>query len=117
MCLVQQVSGGRVAPKHFLGSKVANVSNGSKVSMMSRWKGMDAGQDQSDDQMDIARGKGMVDSKFQGGSGLGGTQVSSPPFLKKKEITFFYSYPRQEENELSNEGDASRVSLHVRAIR
>jgi hypothetical protein len=40
---------------------------------MSRWKGMD--NDISDDQQDIARGRGMVDSKFQGGFGLGGTQV------------------------------------------
>jgi len=40
---------------------------------MSRWKGMD--EDISDDQQDIARGRGMVDSKFQGGFGLGGTQV------------------------------------------
>ena len=40
---------------------------------MSRWKGMD--EDISDDQQDIARGRGMVDSKFQGGFGLGGTAV------------------------------------------
>merc|ERR1711906_48148 len=39
--------------------------------MMSRWKGMD--EDISDDQQDIARGRNMVDSKFQGGFGLGGT--------------------------------------------
>jgi len=62
---------GTVAPKTFLGSKVSSVTNGSKV-QMSRWKGMD--EDISDDQMDIARGRGMVDSKFQGGFGLGGTQ-------------------------------------------
>ena len=40
---------------------------------MSRWKVMD--EDISDDQQDIARGRGMVDSKFQGGFGLGGTAV------------------------------------------
>jgi len=45
--------------------------NGTRVTMMSRWKGMD--EDISDDQQDIARGRGMVDSKFQGGFGLGGT--------------------------------------------
>lgn len=56
--------------KKFLGSKVANVTNGSKV-QMSRWKGMD--EDISDDQQDIARGRDMVDSKFQGGYGMGGT--------------------------------------------
>ena len=43
---------------------------------MSRWKGMD--EDISDDQQDIARGRGMVDAKFQGGFGLGGTQVRVP---------------------------------------
>jgi|TARA_B110000977_G_scaffold4297_1_gene6005 hypothetical protein len=50
---------------------------------MSRWKGMD--EDISDDQQDIARGKGMVDSKFQGGFGLGGTQVRSHFQLSKTE--------------------------------
>jgi len=40
-----------------------------------RWKGLDANRDTSDDQMDIARGRGMVDSLFQGPqSGSMGTQ-------------------------------------------
>ena len=42
-------------------------------------------EDISDDQQDIARGKGMVDSKFQGGFGLGGTQVRSHFQLSKTE--------------------------------
>eukprot|EP00243_Klebsormidium_subtile_P006723 TRINITY_DN28_c0_g1_i1.p1 TRINITY_DN28_c0_g1~~TRINITY_DN28_c0_g1_i1.p1 ORF type:complete len:492 (-),score=128.21 TRINITY_DN28_c0_g1_i1:925-2400(-) len=37
-----------------------------------RWGGL--GKDMSDDQQDITRGRGMVDSVFQGASGLSGTQ-------------------------------------------
>merc|ERR1712100_962722 len=63
---------GRVA-RHQFGAAPATFGkgNGSKTVMMSRWKGMD--EDISDDQQDIARGRNMVDSKFQGGFGLGGT--------------------------------------------
>lgn len=43
-------------------------------SQKGRWRGMDADVDQSDDQMDIARGRGMVDPLFQGGVGIDGTQ-------------------------------------------
>jgi hypothetical protein len=70
-----------IAPKTFLGARVSSVSNGSKVEM-SRWKGMD--EDISDDQQDITRGRGMVDSKFQGAAGLGGTHnatMSSTDYL------------------------------------
>lgn len=42
-------------------------------SQAGRWRAMDAGQDQSDDQQDISRGRDMVDSVFQGGFGQGGT--------------------------------------------
>ena len=64
---------GRVA-RHQLGATPAQLGKGNGVKVqMSRWKGMD--EDISDDQQDIARGRGMVDSKFQGGFGLGGTQV------------------------------------------
>lgn len=64
--------------RHQLGATPAQLGQGndSKV-QMSRWSGMD--NDISDDQQDIARGRGMVDSKFQGGFGLGGTQVRHPP--------------------------------------
>eukprot|EP00740_Mantoniella_antarctica_P002400 CAMPEP_0181349530 /NCGR_PEP_ID=MMETSP1106-20121128/775_1 /TAXON_ID=81844 /ORGANISM="Mantoniella antarctica, Strain SL-175" /LENGTH=426 /DNA_ID=CAMNT_0023461929 /DNA_START=499 /DNA_END=1779 /DNA_ORIENTATION=- len=63
---------GRVA-RHQMGATPVKFGkgNGTRVTMMSRWKGMD--EDISDDQQDIARGRGMVDSKFQGGFGLGGT--------------------------------------------
>ena len=70
-----------VAPKTFFGSRVSSVSNGSKVEM-SRWKGMD--MDISDDQQDITRGRNMVDSKFQGAAGIGGTHnavMSSQDYL------------------------------------
>ena len=63
---------GRVA-RHQLGATPPQLGKGNGVKVqMSRWKGMD--EDISDDQQDIARGRGMVDSKFQGGFGLGGTQ-------------------------------------------
>merc|ERR1712100_818084 len=65
-----------LAGKNFIGSKVSSVTNGSK-GQMSRWKGMD--EDISDDQQDISRGRDMVDSKFQGGYGMGGTQTPSCP--------------------------------------
>jgi len=70
---VVKAGGVRVLPKQFAATpKAMGVQNGTKTVMMSRWAGMD--NDTSDDQMDIARGRGMVDSKFQGGFGLGGTQ-------------------------------------------
>merc|ERR1712230_328177 len=51
---------------------------------MSRWKGMD--EDISDDQQDISRGRDMVDSKFQGGYGMGGTHnavMSSTDYISQ----------------------------------
>merc|ERR1711990_176003 len=72
-----------LADKNFIGSKVSSVTNGSKV-QMSRWKGMD--EDISDDQQDIARGRDMVDSKFQGGFGMGGTHnavMSSTDYISQ----------------------------------
>merc|ERR1711939_237541 len=72
-----------LAGKNFIGSKVSSVTNGSKV-QMSRWKGMD--EDISDDQQDISRGRDMVDSKFQGGYGMGGTHnavMSSTDYISQ----------------------------------
>merc|ERR1712036_79185 len=72
-----------LAGKNFIGSKVSSVANGSKV-QMSRWKGMD--EDISDDQQDISRGRDMVDSKFQGGYGMGGTHnavMSSTDYISQ----------------------------------
>lgn len=58
------------------GPRVAAVSAGkTRVTCMAtekkadRWAGL--GNDYSDDQQDITRGKGMVDSAFQGGWGQG----------------------------------------------
>jgi hypothetical protein len=48
------------------------VTQASK-SQKGRWSGMDAGQDVSDDQQDIARGRDMVDPLFQGWAGQSGT--------------------------------------------
>jgi hypothetical protein len=56
-----------------------------------RWSGMDAGNDQSDDQQDIARGRGMVDELFQGWGGTAGTQnavLSSSEYLSQAAKTF-----------------------------
>jgi hypothetical protein len=56
-----------------------------------RWRGMDAGIDASDDQQDIARGRGMVDELFQGWGGTGGTQnaiMSSTDYLSQAAKSF-----------------------------
>jgi hypothetical protein len=56
-----------------------------------RWSGMDAGNDLSDDQQDIARGRGMVDELFQGWGGTAGTQnavLSSSEYLSQAAKTF-----------------------------
>ncbi|KAF6256168.1 rubisco activase [Scenedesmus sp. NREL 46B-D3] len=56
-----------------------------------RWSGMDAGNDVSDDQQDIARGRGMVDELFQGWGGTAGTQnavMSSTDYLSQAAKTF-----------------------------
>jgi hypothetical protein len=52
---------------------------------------MDAGIDASDDQQDIARGRGMVDELFQGWGGTGGTQnaiMSSTDYLSQAAKSF-----------------------------
>ena len=75
------VSSGSLSSRTRVGGRPvlqAPVSLGSRtVCMVSRrqdhgrWAGLDS--DQSDDQMDIARGRGMVESRFQGFQGTGGT--------------------------------------------
>jgi hypothetical protein len=63
----------------------------SSKSQIGRWKGMDAGIDNSDDQEDIARGRNMVDSVFQGGQGFGGTHnavLSSTEYLSQARRNF-----------------------------
>jgi hypothetical protein len=62
---------------------VCHSTSGQK-SQKGRWRAIDAGQDTSDDQQDISRGRQMVDSLFQGGQGLGGTHnavLSSTDYL------------------------------------
>jgi len=77
----------------FHGKAFSKASNGSKV-FMNRWQGMD--EDISDDQMDIARGRGMVDPLFQGGFGLGGTQNA---------IMTSHDYVSDGQKEISIDGD------------
>lgn len=77
--------------RSFAGAQLPTpVRNGSKLHMMAskkqlgRWKGMD--EDMSDDQQDITRGRGSVDTLFQGYQGLGGTQnavLSSEEYLSQ----------------------------------
>merc|ERR1719460_2512165 len=55
----------RVAPAMNRGAR------GQEKNQKGRWRGLD--EDISDDQMDIQRGRDMVDSKFQGGFGQDGT--------------------------------------------
>jgi hypothetical protein len=68
----------------------AGGSSGQK-SQKGRWSAMDAGVDSSDDQQDIARGRGMVDELFQGWGGMGGTQnaiMSSTDYLSQAAKSF-----------------------------
>ncbi len=60
--------------------------NGARVTMsaeppkkVDKWAALDPRNDPSDDQQDITRGKGMVDSLFQGWKGQGSTQARGAP--------------------------------------
>ena len=102
-----------VAPKTFLGARVSSVSNGSKVEM-SRWKGMD--MDISDDQQDIARGRNMVDAKFQGATGIGGTQnavMSSQDYLSAGMKTYSAHDNITTENFYISPSYMDKVIVHV----
>ena len=59
-------------------------------SQKGRWNSIDAGVDMSDDQQDIARGREMVDSLFQGASGDGTHNVvlSSEEYLQNAARSF-----------------------------
>jgi len=61
----QQKAGGR---------RGLEVSAAVRRTQKGRWNSMDSTQDASDDQQDIARGRGMVDALFQGGAHMAGTQ-------------------------------------------
>merc|ERR1711990_685643 len=102
-----------VAPKTFFGSRVSSVSNGSKVEM-SRWKGMD--MDISDDQQDIARGRNMVDSKFQGAAGIGGTHnavMSSQDYLSAGQKNYSAHDNITTENFYISPSYMDKVVVHV----
>eukprot|EP00887_Chlorella_sp_A99_P003960 scaffold11.g3960.t1 len=97
------------ARSSFVGRRFSAAQNGAVVTMASksqkgRWRGMDAGQDVSDDQQDITRGRmvrfcacahmwrmrahvaRMVDSLFQGGGAMGGTHnaiLSSADYISQ----------------------------------
>ncbi|KAF5833834.1 Rubisco activase [Dunaliella salina] len=56
-----------------------------------RWKAIDAGVDQSDDQQDIQRARGMTDSLFQGFGGAAGTNnpiLSSHDYISAARTSF-----------------------------
>lgn len=60
-------------------------------SQKGRWRSIDADQDMSDDQQDIARGRAMVDSLFQGNQGMDGTHnavLSSSEYLANASRSF-----------------------------
>jgi len=81
-------------------------------SQVGRWKSMDAGQDVSDDQQDIARGRGMVDSLFQGAQGMDGTQnaiMSSAEYL----ATASRSFNNIEDGFYISPAFLDKISIHV----
>ncbi len=55
------------------GGRTERTGGKSKSKHKGRWGAMDANVDTSDDQMDIARGRGLVDPVFQGGAMKDGT--------------------------------------------
>merc|ERR1719163_414300 len=59
------------APKRH--TKTVALGQGQRSQAGGRWRGLDADMDFSDDQQDIARGRDMVDSLYQGFQGIDGT--------------------------------------------
>ncbi|GAX83390.1 hypothetical protein CEUSTIGMA_g10815.t1 [Chlamydomonas eustigma] len=81
-------------------------------SQMGRWRSMDAGVDTSDDQEDIARGRNMVDSVFQGGQGFGGTHnavLSSSEYLS----TASRNYNNIQEGFYISPAFLDKMTIHV----
>ncbi|XVE76403.1 hypothetical protein DITRI_Ditri12bG0170000 [Diplodiscus trichospermus] len=64
--LTSKISHQKVFPKNF---KVVAEYDKSKQTLKDRWQGL--AYDESDDQQDITRGKGMVDTLFQAPMGTG----------------------------------------------
>ncbi|KAI3431841.1 hypothetical protein D9Q98_010593 [Chlorella vulgaris] len=85
----------------------------SKGNSGGRWRGMDADMDASDDQQDIARGRDMVDSLFQGfGSGIGGTHnavLSSTEYLS----TAARNFNNIEDGFYISPAFLDKISIHV----
>lgn len=84
----QRVAGARAQARAVKRINKLTVVAASK-SQVGRWKGMDAGEDASDDQQDIARGKGMVDPLFQGyGQGTQVAILNSSEYLSNARREF-----------------------------
>jgi len=69
------------APVQQLAVNRRNVTTKAARNQRGRWSGMDAGNDASDDQQDITRGRGMVDSLYQ--SGTHDAVLSSADYLSQ----------------------------------
>jgi hypothetical protein len=86
----QRVTGPRPVAARVQKVRRLDVVNASKT-QKGRWRGIDADKDMSDDQQDIARGRGMVDELFQGWGGTAGTAnavLSSSEYLSQAAKTF-----------------------------
>ena len=68
-------------------TKTVALGQGQRSQAGGRWRGLDADMDFSDDQQDIARGRDMVDSKFQGFQGQAGTHnaiMTSTDYIRRE---------------------------------
>merc|ERR1719163_1604068 len=77
------------APKRH--TKTVALGQGQRSQAGGRWRGLDADMDFSDDQQDIARGRDMVDSKFQGFQGQAGTHnaiMTSTDYMSQGQRNF-----------------------------
>lgn len=77
------------APKR--STKTVALGQGQRSQAGGRWRGLDADMDFSDDQQDIARGRDMVDSKFQGFQGQAGTHnaiMTSSDYMSQGQRNF-----------------------------
>ncbi|KAI8465049.1 MAG: Rubisco activase [Monoraphidium minutum] len=89
-CLAQR-AGSAPRVQKARSAHVCRAGTSGQVPSKGRWRAIDAGVDTSDDQQDIARGRQMVDSLFQGGQGMGGTHnavLSSADYLSQAQRNF-----------------------------
>jgi len=112
----QTASAGRVAAPRAAPSSLNKVSRvhvaHATKSQKGRWRGMDAGADMSDDQQDIARGRGMVDELFQGFGGQGGTQnaiMSSSDYISQAQK----NYNNIEDGFYISPSFLDKITIHV----